>query len=208
MLESLFIVVAICIDSLAIGIAYGMKKIKIPIKSLFMINIICTGILAIAMFLGDVAKKFLSGQLPTIISFLILLFIGIYFLVEGLINFFAKKSKESKKKFEIKFSNVKIIIDVVVDCTKADMNKSGDIDLKEAFYLGMALSLDALGIGFGSALGNINYIQVLVLSFVFNMAIILIGLFLGEKFVSKSKMEFSWISGLILILLALCKLKA
>ncbi|SHI15364.1 sporulation membrane protein YtaF [Sporanaerobacter acetigenes] len=208
MLESLFIVVAICIDSLAIGIAYGMKKIKIPIKSLFMINIICTGILAIAMFLGDVAKKFLPGQLPTIISFLILLFIGIYFLVEGLINFFANKSKESKKKFEIKFSNVKIIIDVVVDCTKADMNQSGDIDLKEAFYLGMALSLDALGIGFGSALGNINYIQVLVLSFIFNMAIILIGLFLGEKIVSKSKMEFSWISGLILIFLALCKLKA
>lgn len=204
MLESLFIVVAICIDSLAIGIAYGMKKIKIPIKSLFMINIICTGVLSISMFLGNALKNILPGRLPTIISFLILLFIGIYFLLEGVVNYFVHSNKN---KFEIKFSNIKIIIDVVVDCTKADINKSGDIDLMESFYLGMALSLDSLGIGFGTAMGSINHIQVLVLSFIFNIAIIFIGLKIGEKLISKSKMDFSWISGLILIFLALYKLK-
>ena len=205
MLESLFIVVAICIDSLAIGIAYGMKKIKIPAKSLLMINVVCTGVLSVAMFLGNIVKKVLPGNIPSIISFLILLFIGMYFFVEGVVNYF---EKNEKKKFEIKFSNVKIIIDVVVDCTKADMNNSGDIDLKEGFYLGMALSLDALGIGFGTAMGSINYIQVLILSFIFNMMIILLGLYLGKKLVSKFKMQLSWISGLILIFLALCKLKA
>ena len=205
MLESLFIVVAICIDSLAIGIAYGMKKIKIPIKSLLMINVVCTGVLSVAMFLGNIVKKVLPGNIPSIISFLILLFIGMYFFVEGVVNYF---EKNEKKKFEIKFSNVKIIIDVVVDCTKADMNNSGDIDLKEGFYLGMALSLDALGIGFGTAMGSINYIQVLILSFIFNMMIILLGLYLGKKLVSKFKIQLSWISGLILIFLALCKLKA
>lgn len=205
MLESLFIVVAICIDSLAIGIAYGMKKIKIPAKSLLMINVVCTGVLSVAMFLGNIVKKVLPGNIPSIISFLILLFIGMYFFVEGVVNYF---EKNEKKKFEIKFSNVKIIIDVVVDCTKADMNNSGDIDLKEGFYLGMALSLDALGIGFGTAMGSINYIQVLILSFIFNMMIILLGLYLGKKLVSKFKIQLSWISGLILIFLALCKLKA
>lgn len=205
MLESLFIVVAICLDSLAIGIAYGMRKIKIPIKSLLVIDIVCTVVLSIAMLLGNVIKKILPGNIPTMISFLILLSIGIYFLLEGISNSFINREK---KTFHIKLSNIKIIIDVVVDCTKADMNNSGDIDLKEGFYLGMALSLDALGIGFGSAMGSINYIQVLVLSFIFNMIIILLGLYLGQKLVSKSKMEFSWISGLILIFLALCKLKA
>lgn len=205
MLESLFIVVAICIDSLAIGIAYGMKKIKIPIKSLFLINFICTGILSIAMFLGNTLKNILPGRLPTIISFLILLFIGIYFLLEGIVNFFIQRNKN---KFEIKFSNIKIIIDVVVDCTKADINQSGDIDLMEAFYLGMALSLDSLGIGFGTAMGSINYMQIIVLSFILNIAIIFIGLKIGEKLVSKSKIGFSWISGLILIFLAFFKLKA
>ncbi|WP_077369275.1 sporulation membrane protein YtaF [Anaerosalibacter sp. Marseille-P3206] len=205
MLESLFIVVAICIDSLAIGIAYGMKKIKIPIKSLFLINFICTGILSIAMFLGNTLKNILPGRLPTIISFLILLFIGIYFLLEGIVNFFIQRNKN---KFEIKFSNIKIIIDVVVDCTKADINQSGDIDLMEAFYLGIALSLDSLGIGFGTAMGSINYMQIIVLSFILNIAIIFIGLKIGEKLVSKSKIGFSWISGLILIFLAFFKLKA
>ena len=205
MLESLFIVVAICLDSLAIGIAYGMRKIKIPIKSLLVIDIVCTVVLSIAMLLGNVIKKILPGNIPTMISFLILLSIGIYFLLEGISNSLINREK---KTFHIKLSNIKIIIDVVVDCTKADMNNSGDIDLKEGFYLGMALSLDALGIGFGSAMGSINYIQVLVLSFIFNMIIILLGLYLGQKLVSKSKMEFSWISGLILIFLALCKLKA
>lgn len=205
MLESLFIVLAICLDSLAIGIAYGMRKIKIPIKSLLVIDIVCTVVLSIAMFLGNIITKILPGNLPTIISFIILLCIGIYFLLEGISNSFINKDK---KKFEIKFSNIKIIIDVVVDCTKADLNKSGDIDLREGFYLGMALSLDSLGIGFGVALVSINYIQVLVFSFIFNMLIILLGLYFGKKFVSKYKFNCSWVSGLILIFLALCKLRA
>ena len=62
MLESLFIVVAICLDSLAIGIAYGMRKIKIPIKSLLVIDIVCTVVLSIAMLLGNIITKILPGN--------------------------------------------------------------------------------------------------------------------------------------------------
>lgn len=205
-LNTLFIVVAVCLDSLAIGIAYGIREIKIPKLSLLMIDFVCTIFLFISMFLGGVVKKILPGNIPSIISFLILFSLGLYFILESLMNVLIERQKKSDKKLEIKFSNVKIVIDVIVDCTKADMNNSGDIDIKEAIYLGTALSLDALGIGFGAAMGNINYIQVLIFSFIFNIFAIVLGLYVGGKIVSKTEIDFSWISGAILIFLALCKL--
>lgn len=206
MLQTLFIVVAICLDSLAIGIAYGIKEIKIPKLSLLIIDLVCTGILFVSMFLGGAVKGILPGNIPSIISFLILFLLGSYFVLESLINTFIKKQEKSDKKLEIKFSNVRIVIDVIVDCTKADINNSGDIDMKEALYLGVALSLDALAVGFGTAMGEINYIQVLIYSFVFNIIAIVSGLYAGRKIISKTEIDFSWVSGAILIFLALCKL--
>lgn len=206
MLYTLFIVIAICLDSLAIGIAYGIKDIKIPRLSLLIINIVCTFFLFAAMFLGGLVKKILPGDVPSIISFIILFILGVYFILDSLIKALIKKQEKSSEKLEIKFSNFKIVIDVIVDCTKADINNSGDIDIKEAIYLGTALSLDALGIGFGTAMGNIDYVQVLIFSFIFNIFAILSGFYIGRKIVSKTEIDFSWISGAILIFLALCRL--
>lgn len=206
MLNTLFIVVAVCLDSLAIGMSYGIKEIKIPKISLLIIDFVCTFFLFISMFLGDIVKSILPGNMPSIISFLILFSLGLYFILECFIKNLIKKQNGTDKKLEIKLSNIKIIIDVVVDCTKADMNNSGDIDIKEAMYLGTALSLDALGIGFGAAMGNIGYIQVLIFAFIFNIFAIVLGLYIGKKLVSKIEIDFSWISGVILIFIALCKL--
>lgn len=206
MLESLFTVMAICLDSLAIGIAYGMKNIRIPKKSLLMLNIVCTFFLSVSMILGNVIKSILPEYSTSFISFIILFVLGIFFLMESFIGYMIRKNK-NKKKIEIKISNIKIIIDVIVDCTKADMNSSGDIDIKESIYLGTALSLDALGIGFGSAIGDIKFVETIIFSFVFNIFVILLGLYLGRKLISKYKLDFSWVSGLILIFLAISKLR-
>jgi len=72
--------------------------------------------------------------------------------------------------------------------------------------LAIALSLDSLAIGFGSSLGNINYFNVILLSLVSDMIAIWLGLFIGRKFVEKSKLNLSWLAGIILIILAVLKL--
>ena len=87
------------------------------------------------------------------------------------------------------------------------MDNSKTLNLKEALYLAIALSLDSIAIGFGSGIGNSNYIVVIILSLIWDIIAIWSGLFLGRKFVERTNIDLSWLSGIMLIILALLKLK-
>ena len=76
----------------------------------------------------------------------------------------------------------------------------------ETVLLVLALSLDALAVGFGSSLGNINYIYVISLSLIIGMFSIWMGLLIGEKIAKQSKINLSWLAGIILIILACLRL--
>ncbi len=79
---------------------------------------------------------------------------------------YVRKNRDSNKKLKIKFSDLSFIIDICIDETKADMDHSKILSPKEALYLSTALSLDSLAIGLGSSLGNVNYMQIVILSLI------------------------------------------
>ena len=97
------------------------------------------------------------------------------------------------------------ILQVYADEIKADFDNSKCLNVKESFYLALALSLDSLAVGFGSSLCSINYIEVLILCFVIGMFCVSLGVFLGRKFAQKIHFELSWLSGLLLIILAIIR---
>ena len=107
----------------------------------------------------------------------------------------------------MKLFNLWLIIDIYIDETKADLDNSKTISLNEALYLAIALSIDSIAIGFGTGIGNINYFAVVILSLIWDIIAIWSGLFLGEKFIEKINVDLSWLSGILLILLAFLKLK-
>ncbi|HLR34724.1 MAG TPA: sporulation membrane protein YtaF [Tissierellales bacterium] len=206
MVESLLMVLAISLDSFAIGLAYGTKNIRLPKKSLLAINIVCTTFLAVSIFFGSTVKNVLHENTASIISLIILVILGSYYLLDSILESFLKKGKSRDKKIKFEFPSIQIIIDIAIDGTKADINKSGDIDLSESIYLAIALSLDALAVGFGSSLGSINIKEVLISFFFINILAITSGFHIGNKIISKAKINLSWISGLILIFLGLSNL--
>lgn len=93
-----------------------------------------------------------------------------------------------------------------VDETNADFNKSKDLGPKESLYLAVALSLDSLAIGFSSSLAGINYIRVIFLSLLYGIVAVQLGLLIGRKLVEKSNINISWLSGAILMVLAITKI--
>ena len=210
MIQALLIAVALCIDSFAIGITYGMRKIKIPKLSIFVINLVTIFSLGISIFLGDLIKRFISENAASIISFLILLSLGCFLMIEGYIRYLSEKkaleNKGDNNIAKIKLSKLGIIIDIGIDVTKADMDVSGDIDLKEAIYLGAILSIDSLCVGFGSAVGGINYAGFLGFVFFTNMVSILYGLYLGSKVnIYRKDLKTSLLPGGILVFIAILK---
>ncbi|MDO5516738.1 MAG: sporulation membrane protein YtaF [Clostridium sp.] len=205
MIESLLLVSSLCIDSFVASIAYGTSKIKIPLLSAIIINLVCTSTLALSLFLGSVVKDFLPGRVPIILGFVLLMAIGIYRLFEFIFKSCISKHSNSDTPLTFKLFDFKFVLQVYADEIKADFDKSKYLNSKESFYLALALSLDSLAVGFGSSLCSINYVQTLVLCFIIGLLCVLTGVFIGRKFAEKMHLELSWLSGVLLIILAVLR---
>lgn len=206
MLESILLVAVLSLDAFVASMAYGTNKIEVPFTSISIINMVCAFFLAISLFLGSIVKKIIPGDITVVISSIILMCLGVYYLFESIIKSYIGRHLNPNKKIKLNLFDFQLIIDIYVDETKADFDNSKYLNPKEALYLATALSLDSLAIGFGSSLGNINYIRVILLSLIFDMVAISTGLFIGRKFAEKSKINISWLAGIILIVLAILKL--
>ncbi|MBU5675402.1 sporulation membrane protein YtaF [Alkaliphilus sp. MSJ-5] len=201
MTESILLVLALSLDAFVASIAYGTNKIKIPFISVAIINIACSSVLAFSLFLGSIVKKIIPVNITSVFSFLILLVLGVFYLFQSLIKAYITKPSNQNKEVQLKMSD--LIINIYVDETSADFDNSKDLNPKEAIYLAIALSLDSLAVGFGSSLGNINYIQVILFSLFWGMMAIWLGVFIGKKFAEKLNINISWLSGVLLMILAI-----
>ncbi|MDS0528160.1 sporulation membrane protein YtaF [Clostridium sp. SHJSY1] len=206
MIESLLLVSSVCIDAFVASIAYGTNKIKIPITSALIISGIGSLILGISLFAGGFIKDFLPGKLPIILSFSILMILGIYRLFEGLFKNFIQQKSALDKPLKFKLFDMNFVLQVYADETKADFDKSKVLTPKESFYLATALSFDSLAVGFGSSLVGGGYIETILLCFIIGITVVLLGVFIGKKLLEKSNVNLSWLSGVILMILAINKL--
>lgn len=205
MLQSLLLVLSLCIDTFVASIAYGTDKIKIPFSSALIINAVCSSFLAFSLFLGSVFKDFLSPNTASIMSFSLLLILGVYRLFESIFKTYIQKFSNTEVPLTFKVFDFKFVLEIYANETKADYDKSKILTSKEAFYLAVALSLDSLAVGFGSSLGSVRYLEVILLSLVIGISALLIGSGLGSRFVQKVDINLSWLSGAILIVLALMR---
>ena len=203
MLESILLVLSICIDSFVCSIAYGCNKIRVPIYSSLFISIICTTILGASLFLGNIFKTFLPIDFCRLFSFIILLILGLYRLFEGVFKSVLRKKYIAEKPIKLKLFD--FILLIYVDETMADIDNSKILSIKESIYLAIALSLDSLAVGIGASLAMKNYILTMILSLVINLLTILVGVFIGRSITRKINLNLSWLSGAILIILAFLK---
>ncbi|MDF2594711.1 MAG: sporulation rane protein YtaF [Clostridia bacterium] len=206
MLESFLLVVSLCVDALVAGFAYGANKIKIPFLSGTVLTCISTLFLIISLSLGALIKDMIPMGLAPFICFAILIFLGVGRLFEGLIKGFLTKTASSPHDIEFTLFDFKLIFNVYADATLADVDHSKVLSTKESIYLGIALSLDSLAVGFGAGFTAVHFYEVVLLSLILNALALLIGGFLGKRFADKLYTDLSWVSGIILILLAVLKL--
>lgn len=206
MLEAILLVTALSIDAFVASIAYGTNKIKIPFYSVATINIVCTLLLGISLYFGSIVREVVPGNFVGLIGIMILLGLGIYQLFEGLFKSLVEKYLVKDNKVDFRIFDFKCVLEIYVDETKADFDQSSRLNVKEALALAVALSVDGLAAGFGSALGNINYTQMLLFSLVFHMIAVWLGVWVGQRLARKININMSWVSGMILISLALVRL--
>lgn len=204
--EAIILALTCSIDAFAASFAYGTNKIKIPFISNQIINFICCTILGISLLFGAIVRNYIPSHLTIIISFIILFILGIIKLFDSITKSLIRKYNNITKELKFSFFNFKFILKLYADPEDADIDSSRDISPTEAVALAFSLSLDGLAIGFGAALSNINILVVVIAALLINMIALISGVNLGNKLAKKSSVNLSWISGVILIILAFSKL--
>ncbi|BED93088.1 MAG: sporulation membrane protein YtaF [Candidatus Paraimprobicoccus trichonymphae] len=202
-LGSIMIAIALSIDAFVASFAYGTNKIKIPFVSVIVINIVCTGILAISLFFGNLLKNIIPETSVNLMCFFILFIIGFCKLLESVVT---SINKRRKIKGNLNFDLIGLCINIRIKSQPED-ELCGYKTLMplEAASIAVALSFDSLAVGIGAAFNNSDNIMLIIFSFVFGMFDVLLGSYLGTKIIEKTSFNLSWLSGVILIILAFMK---
>ncbi|HLU20895.1 sporulation membrane protein YtaF [Lederbergia graminis] len=206
-LTLLLLAVAVSLDSFSTGLVYGLRKMKIPLKSILIIAL-CTAVsLAIAMLAGQLILQVLSEVVARRIGGSILILIGAWVVFQ----FFRTEKDEplTHEKLVLKWeiTSLGIVIQILKKPTHADFDRSGTITGLEALMLGTALSLDAFGAGIGAAMLGFSPIFLATAAACMSCIFLTGGLHLG-KILSKSSwvQKIAFMPGVLLILIGLLKM--
>ena len=205
-LEALLLVVALSLDAFVASFAYGAQRIRIPYSSAAIISVICTAMLAVSLLAGSLLRPFLPQSLTKGLCFAILFLLGLVKLCDSTIKTLIRKHKRMHRQVSFSLFSLKFILDVYADPEKADRDGSRELSPAEAASLAVALSLDGLAVGFGAALMQVNFLMVMLFSLAVGMLAVRLGGKIGNRAAQKLPYDLSWLSGALLIVLAILKL--
>lgn len=195
--------VALSLDGFGVGLAYGLRKIRIPLPSFLVICLSSATAVAFSMCLGRFVASCVSGEAAELIGAFSLIAVGTWILLQN----FVRNIMPASGVYQMRVPGLGIMIKILKEPEEADFDQSGEISIKEAFFLGMALAMDALGAGFGAAMSGFNPFLTTLAVALAKFILVAGGLFLGSQYsLEKVKGEVSLVPGGLILILGLKKL--
>lgn len=231
MLAVVLFAIAVSVDGFLVGIAQGMRGIKVPVATLIVINVVSGVVVFLSLSTGDYVANRLGLQAAKVIGSGILIVLGTVMLkplsgsrrrnsvscnmsgtdidkrdVTG-----AFETTETSPSSSFNTSNTGIntgesmgenaAVDVIATETviskitktlimipkflaepvTADLDLSGTLTIDEGFFLGLALAIDALGVGFGAGMAGMSSNLTPVVAGITQGIFVSLGLILGRK---------------------------
>ena len=220
LLSYLVLAISVSIDSLGIGITYGLRKTQISTLSKCILFFMSLGITSIAIYLGDLLSHVLPSFLTQSIGVFLLIGMGIWIIRQSLTPSTEKENTQVKKQKGIPkkrlpkthqffLKSLGITIQIIRNPSYSDLDGSKQIDSKEALYLGLALSIDSICVGIGSSILGFTSILFPILVAVFQLIFLSFGNRVGKRIAGSSRIpESTWnvISGVLLIIIGISRL--
>lgn len=213
MLLSYFILaLSVSIDSLGIGITYGLRNTKISIPSNIILFIMSVLITSLSVYIGNIITHIFSKNFASYIGAIFLILMGLWVIFQALKTKCnvknAKISDNEPKIYKIFIEFLGITIQIIRNPISSDLDNSKKIDCKEALFLGLALSIDSICIGICSSVIGYTSILFPILVATFQLIFLSTGRFIGSKILSISNIpENIWnvLSGVLLICIGMSR---
>lgn len=201
--QLLLLCCAVSFDGLAAGFSYGIRSLRLPFISLVIISIASAQVMALGMLLGWAMASFMADYFAHLLGAVILVGLGLWVVWQAILD--RKNHRRSKHTYtKKKDSFIQFIKKLIRRPEEADLDHSGSISPREAFFLGLALASDAFGAGLGIGLAGFNLWFTSLLVGCSKFCLLILGLFWGQR--SRGGIPLfpaQLLAGLILILLGL-----
>lgn len=216
------LVISISLDSFGIGIVYGLRKIKLPFLSNLLIAFITGLSTFIAMKTGLYLFTLLPPHLARYFVAAALIAAGVWTMRQSwakpdekgntctnadAIQAAGRESNTTVTFFTLRIKSLGILIQILKEPVSADRDYSGTIDLKEAFLLGAALSLNNLAGGVAGGMAGLTPALAAFFAAIINILFFWSGNRLGHSYLSRwTGGKAAYIAGLMLITIGLIEL--
>lgn len=192
------------LDNFGVGIAYGIRNIRISWISNLVIAVICFLFSMAGIVFGLWLAQILPDILPSLAGGFLLFIIGLRIVLLA-----APRKKQAANSEDNKaVAHSTSIKEILEHPEIADSDKSGEISFGESIILGIALSANALTNGLGAGLLGLSPLAISLTSAVGSFITVWTGALLGQRVANVRIGSFTLgevgtvLSGIILIVIA------
>ena len=215
---AMLMAVALSLDGFGVGLAYGLRRIRIPMSSLITIALCTVFAMGISMLFGSWVTLWLRFIPARLLGATILLTLGVFQLARAIWNrkreifpeavpamavVVQKPVLEPVFRFQLSFFG--LVIQVLKTPDIADVDGSGGISLRESLLLGSALAMDAFASGIGAAMAGVT-LSVIGIVALTQIMMLRLGQQMAGKIPENWTAKAEYLPGAVLILVGLGKL--
>ncbi|MGI9863037.1 sporulation membrane protein YtaF [Moorella naiadis] len=177
-LATILLALAASLDGLGVGLSYGLRRIRLPWLSLAVISLISVGASFLSMVAGHLLARIFNPVLAGRLGAGILLILGTVIIMEAYLKRKTNNGQEQTL-LRLRLPRLGLVIQILREPARADLDLSGSISSREALTLGIALALDSLGIGMGAAAAGFSISLAPLAIGLCQLLLVRLGLFLG-----------------------------
>ena len=180
---AIFLALASNLDNVGVGVAYGMRRVRVPFTSNLLIAAITASGTLLSMLFGTTIGKLLSGGLASILAGGVLIVMGSWVVVREALALSRENSQPqiSPPALQGETSYLDKLQTIRINPLSADVDHSGQIDYREAALLGLALTPNNLVNGAAAGIIDLSIAAVVILVFLLSMATIWAGIGVGHQ---------------------------
>lgn len=215
---ALLMAVALSLDGFGVGLAYGLRRIRIPLGSLIVVALCTVVAMGTSMLFGSWITLWLRFIPARLLGASILLALGTFQFVRAIWNSrreifpqavpalavgLQKSVLEPEFRFQFRFLG--FVIQILKTPDIADVDGSGGISIRESTLLGSALAMDAFAGGIGAAMAGMTLSVILIVALT-QMMMLCLGQRMAGKIPEDWTKKAEFLPGLVLIIVGLGKL--
>ncbi|NMA92913.1 MAG: sporulation membrane protein YtaF [Firmicutes bacterium] len=139
------LVLAVSIDGFSAGLSFGLRKVVIPLQSLLIICLLSSLMAASSILIGGRLARLIPASWLSLAGGILLIGLGLFIALQGL-------RPERPTEETVPSGGLPLLASISRCPDRADLDRSGELNAREAFFLGLVLAADVFAAGLGASL--------------------------------------------------------